>query len=358
MTLKLRHDSDITPYLRGLTKDQRKVLAANPHRRHKVINAVVNYATSFVCTCCGKNTMPINEEPLTARTCSTECRNLQKAHMTGKKRPEHSAHMKVKTRLMIADGTMWGAAHRANNKLHLAKLNENLDRSQIVKTRSSTDGKRHKLNLMLSPNSKAKFKTHQSYLDSSLAKLTPAKIAKASAAQIDRWVRQWNSIKSTAAMERNPGMGATQFYKRILVKNLKHHCKRKSITTRSSLEYDFVKWLERVGYTWTYEWTKIQLGNGSVYIPDFKIKIGVDIWVVETKGFYRVRTNQPVTFKKEKVAAAWCLAKGYHYAVLSARQIGKLGEKVDPGCWIDLTEKTDKQIVKYLHKHIPGAINC
>ncbi len=159
-----------------------------------------------------------------------------------------------------------------------------------------------------------------------------------------------------AAMQRNPKMGATQFYKRIVMRGLEHHVRKKSVTTRSSLEYNFVRWVEANEHRWCYEWTRIELGNGSVHIPDFKVQVGKDVWVVETKGFYYKRPGSvPLSFKKEKVTAAWCRSRGYKYTVLDFAQIGKLGVKVKPKVWVDLTLKTDRQIVSYLKQSIPGA---
>ncbi len=353
--MKCTATTDLRPYLSQLTRDQKKVLAANPDKRHLVVNCCFNQNETFRCTACNKLMLDFFDNRRRV-TCSETCRLRAKAHMTGKKRPEHSAHMKKKMRELIKAGKFWTAEHRANNKKHLDRLNQDAEtRSVGNTTRRSVGAKRKRLVTMVNSDDH-KYMQHPEYVNSSLSKLTERQISKASEVQINRWVRQLDSVKSLTAMQRNPKMGATQFYKRIVMRGLEHHVRKKSVTTRSSLEYNFVRWVEANEHRWCYEWTRIELGNGSVHIPDFKVQVGKDVWVVETKGFYYKRPGSvPLSFKKEKVTAAWCRSRGYKYTVLDFAQIGKLGVKVKPKVWVDLTLKTDRQIVSYLKQSIPGA---
>ena len=355
LLMKCTATTDLKPYIAKLTRDQKKVLAANPDKRHLVVNCCFNQNETFRCHTCNKLMLDFFDNNRRV-TCSDVCKMKAKAHMTGKKRPEHSALMKKKIPQLIKAGKFWTAEHRANNKKHLAELNQDHETREVGNaTRKSIGAKRKRLVTMLN-STDHKYMKHPEYVKSPLSKLTERQIAKASEVQINRWVRQLNSLKTLTAMQRNPNMGATQFYKRIVMKGLKYHVRRKSITTRSSLEYNFVKWVETNGHRWCYEWTRIELGNGSVHIPDFKVQIGKDVWVVETKGFYRRKPGSaPLSFKKEKVTAAWCRSRGYRYVVLDFAQIGKLGNKINLKKWIDLTFKTDKQIVSYLKHFIPGA---
>lgn len=351
--MKLTAQSDLTPYLKELNRNQRKVFKANLGVGHQVINLVFNKGATFLCKACGKLLLPPANFKHT--TCDPSCADHARGSaFRGKKRPEHAAFMKVKMKELIAEGATWTEEHRANNRAHMKRMNASLDRAHLVETRSSCAGLRRRFERLAAGNSKPSFIDHPAYLKSSLASLKVSQVAKASEKQLLRWNKQFNSIKSAVAMERNPTMGSTQFYKRIKVTGLKFNVQRRSIVTRSSLEYDFVRWLETRKIRWVYEWTRLELGEGRIYIPDFKIKLNGEYWVVETKGVYFSRTGAALTYKKEKAAAAWCRAKGYKFVVLSSKQIGRLGSEIDPSRWIDLAARTDRQLVQYLKKTIPG----
>lgn len=350
--MKLNYTADLTPYIKLLTRDQKKVLKANPDQGHRVVNASLNRNASFRCVACNK----LMVSPFTlGKTCSPICLENSKKSTLGKKRPEHAARMKKLMLERIAAGTWWNAEHRANNKRHLDNVNSTIDREASAEVRNSPPAIRKRLKKLV--NRRQSFTNHPFFLGSSLAQLTISQIDSASDKQILAWNKDVNSIKSTVAMDRNPNMGATQFYKRMKITGIKFNERLKSVVTRSSLEYNFVKWLEKNEIKWRYEWVRLDCGDGKHYIPDFKIQIGDEIWVVETKGVYFSRGSSGFSFKKEKTGAAWCRSKGYKYTVLCADQIGKLGKSVDHRAWVDLSAISDKKLTKYLVKTIPGGKN-
>jgi hypothetical protein len=177
-----------------------------------------------------------------------------------------------------------------------------------------------------------------------------------SIAKIRRCMTEINAIKSAHAMDVNPNMGATQFYKRITVKNLTKCVRRKTVVVRSSLEYNFVKWLEEHADKWVYEWHRIRYtDSGNTYAPDFKIKLGAETWIVETKGFYGSAEAFRKEVKKMTVCAAWARDRGYKFTLLSESSIGKRGGKVDQSTWTDLCNLSDRKLVKFMKSSIPGG---
>lgn len=160
-------------------------------------------------------------------------------------------------------------------------------------------------------------------------------------------------------MDVNPDMGATRFYKRVTMKGLTKCYRKRTVTVRSALEYNFVLWLEANSSRWTYEWHRIPYTKtGNLYAPDFKVQLGGDTWIVETKGFYSGPKSIRKEIKKMLVCAAWAREKGYKFALLSDHEIGKRGLKVDPSTWVDLSTVSDAKILKFMKTKIPGGNKC
>lgn len=344
-------------YLPELTRDQRRVLRANPSLANKIVNDSVNKQRTFRCSICDRLILDFHGY-FQRVTCSSKCMTEGKAHLKGKKRPEHSALMRVKIREAIAEGRLWNEAHRASNKAHLEKVNAALTTEQRSTARKGVGHWRRVL--LRSITAQYDFMNLPLYKSSRLAKLTKAAVRKMGAKELRSLVAEFNSLKSVYAASVNPNMGATAFYKRVTIRRLKFHKGNKSVTVRSSLEYDFVKWLERNGVPWKYEWASMRYTHKDrhhIYTPDFKIWIGGEVWVVEVKGFYT-----EASFAKERKKMITCAAKcyklGYKMALLTTRSIGKLGDNVDPSSWENLSELTDSQITAFMRRTIPGGNKC
>ena len=349
-----------------LNKGQTLVLNANQHIAGKIVNAVLNQGRNFICTGCGKLMMEL-ENYAGRLTCNKEChKRAQGNSFRGRKRPEHSKIMKIKTRQLIKEGKLWGKDHRLNHAVHLKNLNSTIGkgtpgRKALVEKRESLEAVRERL-LKISVRGPyfygLSYTNHAFFDQSSLSKLSFDKVPTLTNKELRFYKTEMNSLKSIVAMERNPNMGATAFYKRLTINNLKSNKSAKQVTVRSSLEYDFVRWLEKNKIPWLYEWVKLPLGLGRSYLPDFKVWFGEDVWVVETKGVYISRDNLPFSFKKENIAAAWCRTRDYGFVVLSASQIGREGSKINLSEWVDLTGLSDRRISTWLKQNIPGGKNA
>ena len=265
--------------------------------------------------------------------------------------------MKVKMRELIAEGKFWTEEHRANNKKHLKKVNEEiLTSAKRSAVRKSPDSKRRQLHTLLSYPANRPIKLSKYWKGSSLASLKPEDAYNLPISKVRKFMTEYNSIKSCFAMDNNPNMGASQFYKRITLKALKYNKKRKSVTVRSSLEYNFVLWLEANQVPWLYEWSKLRYsvdGALKMYIPDFKIWVNGEIWVVETKGFYTKKSLDRER-KKMVACAAKCRDRGYQMTILNEKRVGKRGAAVDPSGWTDVAALTDRQLFAFMRKQIPG----
>lgn len=278
-------------------------------------------------------------------------------YFRGKKRPEHAERMKTVMTKLVAEGKIWTAEHRKNNKRHLKSLNKTLDRRAHSQKLKSVASKRRTL-IRAITNTAWCLKSLWS--NSDLRHLTQKDIEAATDKQVCAWATQAQSLKSLTAMSRNPNMGAREgsHYKRVRVKGIRNYWedKRSSITVRSHLEYSFVHWLmARTDVTWRYEWTSVQTDFGFTR-PDFKVYPPKGKpWVIETKGvFLHWRDNdRGKLFDKILSVVAFCRAKGYRYTVLSTKHV----RSPDPKAWVDLTRLTDLQVIKYLIDHIPGALN-
>ncbi len=277
--------------------------------------------------------------------------------MRGKLRPEHSARMKKIIPKLIAEGKFWGKEHRKNNKKHMDSLNKTIDRAEHSKKLKSDDGKKRRLLNFINGESNSIPK--RLLKNSQLSSVTSEKVNDANNTQIRSWVTSLDSLKTLSAMSRTPSMGgsSTSHYKRIRIKGIKNYweSKRTSITVRSYLEYTFVQWLMSKTYiSWRYEWVNVPTEFGFTK-PDFKIHPPKSKpWVIEAKGtFVHWRGLKVNPLKNILSVIAFCRNKGYRYTVLNTKHI----KTPKPSEWVDLTSLTDFQVISYLVKNIPGALN-
>lgn len=343
-------------YLSSLTKDQRKKVRCWTGMEAAAYNAVQNgHDIHTHCKVC--ETKLTRYKGLLNGLCgSKDCMSYARgSFFRGKKRPEHSKLMKVKVKSLIDSGQLWTEEHRRNNKRHLSKLNASIDRTEHSRKLKSDEHKRKVLIRCLKKNSFLP----SLWKKSVLSRLTEERISSASSSELATWHRFYNSMKTITAMRNNPDMGASDgtAFKRIRVTGLNRYYKdrRSSVTLRSSTEYLFVQWLEsQDSIRWRYEWTSVETDFGYTK-PDFKIYPPVGApWVIEIKGtFFPWMDKKARGLDKILSVVAFCRLKGYKYTVLSCSDV----KDPSPRKWVDLTKLNDKQVVKHLAKHIPGALD-
>lgn len=250
------------------------------------------------------------------------------ASFRGKKRPQHSEHMKIKMK-GIDRGDSFREKKKVQNKSINFKIkflkNKNVsidyDDHKLVKetyskyisnVRKSPTYKINKVNNFINNN---KYKGVDIY-DNYVKKYINTDI---NIENFDKPFTEMMSIISIINIKSNVNMGTTKFFKKGEVK-VKYCLNSKVITYRSSWELKTIKFLEDKAIKYKYEPFYLKKSDNTYYLPDFLLYLD-DIILLEIKGFINGENGLKNEKLKIESAIDFCNEKGYKYCYLESKLI-------------------------------------
>lgn len=259
--------------------------------------------------------------------------NIRKgASYRGKKRPEHSAIMKIKMKECANNRS---DEHKKNLKtflqttyykkrcitLNLVTIDESEKLSfEELKEKYNVYHKKYMVSDEHRIKKINKFKTKIYYKEFPGYETFCKKYENISTENLQDAFRDMLSIISTKAMELKPNMGNTKYFKRGIIEV--NECINKSIIKyRSSYELKTIEFLEtnKIKYEW--EPFYIEKINGGLYLPDIVIRKNEinnkkDI-IIEIKGFIRGEDGKKIEEIKKESAIKYSKENNYSYSYIS-----------------------------------------
>lgn len=279
------------------------------------------------------------------------------ASFRGKKRPEHSKHMKTKMK-GIDRGDKFREIKKQQNKSINFKISflknkgydlVNLNNTKILEIYSKYISDRNK-NFEYRKRTLLKFLSNEKYKYHILFDKIKIIFEQEGITEnnISFLSKIKNSIISTVAMSENPEMASSKYFKRGYI-DVVQCLNKKTIYYKSSLELNFLNYLENNKLKYSYEPYEIIKNEIGIYKPDFLINHNGEEYLIELKGFVRGKEGQSNEQLKIKSALFFLKNKQTKYIYFRPK-----GRKVDY-CFEELkkwqvTEENYKIFIKYILK--------